>query len=160
MHPEAFGYVAGVVAELGPWGRVVEFGGRDVNGSVRSLFGDATYCSIDLVGGAGVDVVGDAVEVPLAGWDVVVCCEVLEHAVEPERLVVAARGALRDGGVFVVTCAGPGRAPHGADGGGLRPGEHYRNVAPADLHGWLVGAGFSGVSMDVQGSDVRATARR
>ena len=32
MHPEAYAFVERVVAERGPFGAVIEIGGRDVNG--------------------------------------------------------------------------------------------------------------------------------
>lgn len=160
MHPEAYAYVERAVGLHGPFGAVVEFGGRDVNGSVRPLFAGASYLSVDLEPGDGVDVTADAATVNVGGdWDCVVCCEVLEHAEEPERLIEAARRALRPGGLFVMTCAGEGREPHSAvDGGQPRQGEHYRNISPVELQGWL--AGWERVEIDVQGTDLRCTAWR
>lgn len=153
-------YVAARVAELDPPERVVEFGSLNVNGSVRHLFGDATYVGVDLRDGPGVDVIGDAVDVPLEGFDVVVCTEVLEHYDRPWLLVRKAARAVRPGGVFIATAAGPGREPHANDGGPHVGSEHYANVAPGDLEDWCRAAGFSSWEVDVLGADVRCTARR
>lgn len=158
MHAAAYAWVAN---HAQAYGRVVEFGGLNINGSVRALFGDATYCSIDLVEGPGVDVVADCCDVPLTDWDCVVCCEVLEHHPAPEKVIDAACRALAADGVFIMTCAGDGRAPHSAvDGGGLRPDEHYRNIAAVDLDEMLRAAGFKGWDINQQGEDLRCIAWR
>jgi SAM-dependent methyltransferase len=146
MHPEARAFVAGVAPRVAArW--VVELGALDFNGSVRDLFPSARgYTGVDLVAGPGVDVVADAADwrpLPHApAPDLVVCCEVLEHTPHPEAVVRNAAAMLAPGGRLVVTAAAPHRAPHSAvDGGPLRPGEHYRNVAPDALVGWLTLAG-------------------
>jgi hypothetical protein len=66
--------------------------------------------------------------------ELVVCCEVLEHARDIPGLVKSAFENLMFGGVFLVTCATEPRDPHSAvDGGPLRDGEHYDNVDPGTL---------------------------
>lgn len=158
MHPAAFKWVE---KHAGTFGRVVEFGSRDVNGSVRRLFTADEYLGIDLMAGPGVDVVADAADVSLAGYDVVVCCEVLEHHPHPLDLVQKAHDALVDGGTFLMTCAGPGRSPHSAiDGGPVRPGEHYANVSPDDFCSWLEKAGFASCDWEMENGDLRAVARK
>lgn len=160
MHPAAYDYVAKQVVELGPFLAVVEFGGRNVNGSVRDLFGEARYLTIDMEPGPGVDVVADAADVPLEGFDCVVCCEVLEHAPKASSLVAAARRSLRPGGFFIMTCAGDGRVPHSAlDGGPLRAGEHYANVSRRELEDWLRGGLFRTWDVNVVHDDIRCVAR-
>jgi hypothetical protein len=161
LHPEAFDYVERTVLELGPWRRVIEIGGRNVNGTVRPLFGHADYTSLDLAEGPGVDVVADAAVWSPAGAlaDCVVCCEVLEHAANASDIVVNAHRWLHPGGVFIATMATDPRAPHSAvDGGSLPPGEFYCNIAPAALDGMLSAAGFAEWSIVVQGGDLYATA--
>lgn len=139
MHREAHAFVAARVAALAPVGAVVEIGGRDINGTVRGLFGEAPYVSVDLADGPGVDVVADGCAYrPITTPAVVVCCEVLEHAPDAHLLCENVYGMLRPGGVFIVTAAGEGRTPHSAiDGGALRPGEFYRNVRRDVLEQWL-----------------------
>jgi SAM-dependent methyltransferase len=141
MSPEVRDFVRRATQGDPPPRLVVEVGSREVaGGGVRGLFGGAAcYTGVDLVPGLGVDVVADAaVWRPPAPCDLVVCCEVLEHSPDARAILRNASGMLRPGGRLVVTCAGPGRAPHSAaDGGPLRPGEYYRNVEPDDLAGWL-----------------------
>jgi len=140
MHPEAREFVRMVLFGLSrPPKRILEIGGRDINGSVRDLFPAAeTYVSIDLQPGPGVDVVADgATYEPNFVPDLVLCLEVLEHAASPRAIVRHALNLLPVGGTLVLTCAGPGRAPHsGIDGGPLRPGEHYANIDPYMLAAW------------------------
>lgn len=142
MHPEAYHFVRSALEQLPPRTRVVELGGRDFNGSIRDLFGDADYTSVDILAGFGVDVVCDAATfVPSEQPDTVVCCETLEHAANAEAIVDNALRMLAPGGVLLCTCATHPRAPHSAiDGLTVRPDEWYRNVSRDDLASWLRGA--------------------
>lgn len=140
MHPAAFRWVQRALADLPPRRSVVEIGSRDLNGSVRPLFGDAAYLGIDLYPGYGVDLVADAVVfAPDAPVDTVVCCEVLEHACNPAALCRAAYTWLHPSGVFLVTAAGEGRPVHsGIDGEPrLLDGEVYANISAGQLADWL-----------------------
>jgi SAM-dependent methyltransferase len=163
MHAEAFAYIRRQVRTLGPFASAVEFGGRDINGSVRTLFA-CPYTSVDLAAGSGVDVVDDAADwKPDLSVDVVVCCEVLEHAPAPETLIESAARALRDGGLLLVTAATDPRTPHSAsDGGRVADGEHYANVSPDDLKRWLTEAGFVDIAIETYDDrgDIYAAARR
>lgn len=142
MHPEARRWVNVVGYMHRPYTRVVEFGSLHINGAVRDLFEknpEVSYLGVDLVAGEGVDKVGDAAKMR---WkpehDLAICCEVLEHYDRPDLLIRAAGRALKPGGLFLITCATDPRAPHsGLDGGPVRGGEHYQNIAPEDLAGWL-----------------------
>lgn len=138
MHTEARDYVATVATDR-HYPRVVEVGGRWINGGVRDLVDSHTYISLDLHPGGDVDVVIDVRDWrPPAPIDLVICCEVLEHADDAEAVVAACTRMLAPGGRFVMTCAGPGRDPHsGLDGGPVRAGEHYANIEPAEMKGWL-----------------------
>jgi SAM-dependent methyltransferase len=138
LHPEALRWAAALVMALPGVERVAEFGSRNINGGVSRV---THWLGIDLVAGTGVDLVADAADWDGAGgYDCVVCTEVLEHSPRWWRLVVSAARALRPGGFFVLTCAGPGRTPHsGLDGGELGAEEYYANVDPADLRACLLG---------------------
>lgn len=163
MHQHAWNWVAShVPAEPG---HVLEIGGRNINGSVRDLFAAAeSYTALDVMPGDGVDIVANAaVWVPDRAYDTVVCCEVFEHTDVWPEIVGTAYMALRDGGTFVATMAGPGRAPHSAfDGGPLREHEYYGNIDPAELGKVLYAAGFTDVLVDelVDVGDVRCVATR
>lgn len=129
MHPEAKRYVAAWVKGR-VFRSVLEFGSLNINGTVRDEITHLSYFGVDPQPGPGVDFVADAVYYRVAlPVDLVVCCEVLEHASDVPGLVRSAFENLRPGGVFLVTCATDSRDPHSAvDGGPLRDGEHYANV--------------------------------
>jgi SAM-dependent methyltransferase len=145
--------------------KVLDIGGRNINGTVRNLFPCADYTALDIAPGEGVDIVADAATwTPDRVYDVVVCTEVFEHTASWPQIIGTAFDALRPGGLFVATMAGPGRAPHSAVDGGwqLHPGEHYGNVDPDDLLKALDAAGFDAITVDQQHrpADVRCVATR
>jgi len=179
MHMLAYTYVARVLAAhpLTLPCRVVEIGARDINGSIRGLFDGARYLATDLHPGPGVDIVSDGATLELPRpVDVVVCCEVLEHAVNADRIVANMGRMLRPGGRLIVTAAGHGagwtrepysaawaRAPHSAvDGCAIREGEHYANISAATLTAWLTDAGCTDIEVETDhaAGDVYATATR
>lgn len=137
MHAEAYDYVTQVAAQIPHAGAaVLEIGSLDINGSVRGLFaGAARYVGLDRIAGRGVDVVSDARDFDGEGaFDIVVCCEVLEHEAEPQVIIDCAWRALRPGGALILTCASTDRKPHSADGSEHpHEGEFYRNIDPDEL---------------------------
>jgi hypothetical protein len=164
VHEQAYQFVA----EHAPDGarRVLDIGGRNINGSPRALFPDAeVYRVLDIAEGPGVDVVADAATwIPDDTYDVVVVCEVFEHTAVWPAIAATAYAACAPGGLLITTMAGPGRAPHSAVDGGpvLYDGEHYANVPATELHRVLVEVGWRDVVTDSQPSpaDTRATAIR
>lgn len=129
MHPAAREWVA--QHATGTYGRVLEIGSRDINGGVRDLIDTNEYLGIDLCAGRGVDLIADVRHAPndYGCWDLVICCEVLEHDPAPDDVIGMIGALLRPGGRAVCTAAGTGREPHSAvDGGPVRPGEHYGNL--------------------------------
>lgn len=141
MHTEAYEYVTKAAAQVLRAGEaVLEIGSLDINGSIRALFADAgCYVGIDRIAGPGVDVVTDARDYDSdSAFDVVVCCEVLEHEEEPQAVIACAERALRPGGWLILTCASTDRKPHSADGSEHpHDGEYYRNIDPDELRGLL-----------------------
>jgi SAM-dependent methyltransferase len=162
VHDAAYQYVARQVERFGPFGRVVEIGSRNINGSVRPLFGDAEYVGVDRMEGPGVDVVADITQWFGRGrYDCVVCAGVLEHVDNPDALVGAAGRLVAKRGCFILTCAGPGWAPHSqVDGGQVQPWEHYENIDPGDMARWMRHARFHDIAVDVVGNDLFAVGRR
>jgi hypothetical protein len=143
MHPEAYDGLARQLGASGlaldaPW-RVLDLGGRDINGSIRGLLPAAKWFGCDLVPGAGVDEVHDATQPWPDDWDrydLVVCTEVLEHVDQWRQLLRTAAQALEPSGpeALFVTCASTGRPAHGASGAPLpAAGEWYANVPPEAL---------------------------
>lgn len=152
MHNAAWAFVAGVLSAGPERGDVLEVGSLDINGSCRGLFPEArSYLGIDVVPGRGVDEVADGADYdPGKTFDLVLCCEVLEHTAAADRIVSNALRLLTPGGRLVVTCAGPARTPHsGVDGKHLRRGEYYRNVNAPDVMGWARDRPHSALSVVV-----------
>jgi hypothetical protein len=148
MHAQAFKFVAEVVHNLHPKGPVYEIGSRNINGTVRGLFKDCgLYVGIDSMPGPDVDLMENgATYTPPITPATVVCCEVLEHTAEAEAIVKKAADVLAEDGHLIITCAGHGRVPHSAiDGGEVRPGEYYQNIAADTLVGWATAAGLDTV---------------
>lgn len=164
MHAEAYEWVQ-KWATTEPVA-VLDMGGRNINGSTRPLFPNAEpYRTLDIAPGTGVDIVADAADwTPDRAYDVVVCTEVFEHTARWPEICTTAYNALRAGGMFIATMAGPGRPPHSAVDGGwyLYPGEYYGNVDPHALDEVLASIGFRDSVIDVRSSpaDVRALATK
>jgi len=154
MHPEAMAWVARYATDEPV--SVLDLGGRDINGSPRGLFPNATsYTVLDVQMAEGVDIAADAATWDPNGrrWDLVLATELFEHTDQWPAVCVTAYKALRPGGRFVVTTAAPGRPPHsGIDGGPLHFGEYYANVQPEQLREVLGAAGFTDVTVDTQPS--------
>lgn len=144
MHPEAHSFVAAHVPPLTGLA-VAEVGSYDVNGSVRGLFAAAaSYTGYDVREGPGVDRVADLASWPDSAplYDIVVSTEALEHAANPAALVAGMARALVPGGLLILTCASPERAPHGCDGNALPADEPYQGIAPAELLDWCAALGL------------------
>lgn len=163
MHEQALAWVA-EHASTEPI-TVLDIGGRNINGTVRGLYPNADFTALDVAAGEGVDIVADAATwTPDREYDVVVSTECFEHCRDWPQIIHTAYKALKPGGRFVATMAGPGRPEHsGVDGGSnLYPGEWYQNVGPGELLDALKAAGFIDITVDRQGSpaDVRCVATK
>jgi SAM-dependent methyltransferase len=133
---------------------VLEVGSRDVNGGIRDLFRNAAYTGVDITEGDGVDIVADAASwEPDRQYDIVICAEVLEHAPAWRDIVKTCWRALRPGGLFVMTAAGPGRKPHSAYCDEEPGDEWYENIDPAHLEDATTM--FYDANIDVAGEDIR-----
>lgn len=159
MHREAREFVSHFATDEPV--RVIEIGSLNVNGTIRDLFPNASWIGLDRAAGPAVDVVIDAETFdPVFPVDMVICCEVLEHADNWQRLIQSAFEWLVLGGAFVMTCAGLGRQSHSCDGGELKPNEYYRNLSPVEIRDAILAAGFRWqftrqVQTDVQSFAVR-----
>lgn len=88
--------------------KIIEIGSMDVNGSPRETFkAAAEYIGIDFRAGNGVDKVMNAEQVhehfPAGHFDVVLCCETLEHCENWKEVVRSMWAILKTGGKCIVT---------------------------------------------------------
>lgn len=95
--------------------RVADFGSLDINGSNLEFFEDCEYIGIDLGPGKNVHVVSKAHEyaAPDGYFDTVCTTEMLEHDQYIHLSLPNMLRVLKPGGLFLLTCAGPGRPEHG-----------------------------------------------
>lgn len=137
---------------------VLEIGSLDINGSIRQIFNPfaRNYVGIDPQEGPGVDLVVSAVDyIKHDCFDVVVACEVFEHTPDYKTIIFNSMMNLREGGIFIATMAGEGRAPHSAiDEAPIRPWEHYRNIGEWELNQLMEGF-FEHSVVNKFGNDVR-----
>lgn len=157
MHKRAYQYVARYSTEQS--GRVIEIGSRNINGSVRPLFPNKIWTGLDIVDGPDVDIVTDARDFkPDFMCDMLVCCEVFEHSENWEQILQSGIRWLEKGGRVVLTCAGPGRPVHSAEGKkNLPKGEWYQNITPIRLFHVLGQQGIDVDSIELFNTDVRAS---
>ena len=145
--------------------RVLDVGGRDINGSPRDLFPNATrYLTVDLLEHASVDIVGDILTHDVddleGPFDIIVYAEVAEHTPDWAAHIAHLYDMLDTDGLLVITAASLNRRPHsGVDGAALRPGEWYENIDPQLLADELY-QHTDYVLVDEHRDDVRAMAAR
>jgi hypothetical protein len=122
---------------------VLEFGSRNINGSVRNLFYlVGTYVSVDCVAGDGVDTVCLAHEYKSEEkFDVGICCEMLEHDPHWKLTLINLCHHVVSGGTILITCATGNRPRHGtldSDGEVFGPSSlYYRNLQACDILGMI-----------------------
>lgn len=140
MHTAAEEWVRGSVVGWGDVKVALDLGSFDINGSVRRILGpEWGVLGIDARPGPGVDRVleGHRITVQEFGnFPLVTCCEVFEHDPWWSLTLRTLWYLVAPGGLMIVTCAGPGRAPHELD---CSPGNtrYYENRTLADVLGGL-----------------------
>jgi SAM-dependent methyltransferase len=150
MHAATAGFVARVIETKdrdfgGPFTSVFEIGSRNVNGSVRSLFGpEVSFMGIDVIEGPGVDLVADGREfVGARTVDCVLCVNTVEHVQDWPKIVANAYDMLAPGGWLILTApSDPFPSHSGVDGLHVRPGEWYQNVSAGKMIGVVCSYGF------------------
>lgn len=126
--------------------RVLDIGSLDINGSNRTLFENCDYTGIDVGEGRNVDVVsvGHLYNGPDNHFDTIISTEVFEHDMYYEKTVENVMRMLKPGGLFLFTCAAPGRPEHGTrrQGEDCAPlliqisekwADYYKNLTPEDF---------------------------
>ena len=139
MHDEVIQFTREMVRQFPDHARgcVLEIGSLVINGSVRYEFPKAMmYLGVDVQSGEGVDLVGlgHEIDLPKKDFDVLVCTEVLEHDPYWWASLLNGYKHLRSGGIIIMTCAGPNRAPHNVDDSPT-PG-YYANVTAKQMEAW------------------------
>lgn len=94
---------------------VLDVGSLDINGNNRYLFDNCTICGIDVGAGSNVDVVSTAHEfnAPDQSYDVIISTECFEHDMHYAKSLNNIVRMLKNGGLFLFTCATTGRPEHG-----------------------------------------------
>lgn len=153
MHPEAYDFVRHALGEIS----VLEVGSLNVNGTVRDLLPHVNWIGIDRIAGAGVDIVADGAtfDTPYR-FDLIICCEVFEHAENWRTIVSNISRLLNSTGRFIGTAAGPGREAHLCSGQPMPdpPTEWYENIDPIELEA-VLRSRFRVVRVEHRGKDVR-----
>ena len=95
--------------------KVLDIGSLDINGSNKELFEDCNYLGIDVGEGRNVDLisVGHLFDGPNDYFDTIISTEVFEHDMYYEETIKNIMRMLKPGGLFLFTCAAPGRPEHG-----------------------------------------------
>ena len=127
--------------------KVLDIGSLDINGSNRDLFKDCEYTGIDIGEGKNVDIVsvGHLFQGPDNYYDTIISTEVFEHDMYYPQTIQNVMRMLKPGGLFLFTCAAPGRAEHGTRRTGafdapllLKISEewadYYKNLTPDDIY--------------------------
>jgi autotransporter strand-loop-strand O-heptosyltransferase len=95
--------------------KVLDIGSLDVNGNARYLFDNCSYIGLDLGEGKNIDVVcvGHIYDAPDEYFDTIISTETFEHDMFYEKTISNVIRMLKPGGLFLFTCAAPGRPEHG-----------------------------------------------
>lgn len=142
MHPEIDQFVKKVKRKFPEFfenKKVLEVGSQNINGSVRSHFKNCDYLGIDLGEAPGVDMIMNASEMNFSKeFDVMISSEMLEHCEKWQSALYNMYRAIKPGGLFILTCAGPKRQEHGTKNHTPQDSkftlEHYRNISVEDFN--------------------------
>jgi hypothetical protein len=138
MHEQAMAWLKHRFADR-TLGTVVEIGSYNHNGSAREALehNSMSWTGIDIISGPNVDYVCNIMDtdelddfqssLDMPYFDTVVSTEVLEHVTAKEMIEAMLQLVDPDfhSKQFIITCANAKRKPHSADGGELKPNEHY-----------------------------------
>lgn len=116
MHPEVKHFIKSVRSKF--WykfrnKRVLELGSKSINGSPRRFFWFCKYTGVDLSHGKGVDMLLCEFMDTHDKYQTIVSTEMLEHDSTWDKSLCMMYERLEEGGLLIITCAGPHRAEHG-----------------------------------------------
>lgn len=144
MTPFVYAFVRAAADRFKLHGEILEVGSYNVNGQVRDIFnGNSTYLGIDFQDGPGVDKVVNALDlVPEFGddaFDVVICCDTLEHIDHFWLALAEMKSIIRPGGYLLITVPDFGVEVH-------RHPQDYWRFGEDSMH--LLMSGFTLVHQD------------
>lgn len=122
---------------------VLDIGSLDINGNNRYLFEQCDYTGIDIGNGPNVDVVCSGHLFKSDDlFDVVISTECFEHdEYWQQTLKNVINNLLKDGGLFLFSCAAPGRPEHGTKKTSPKDSpfttDYYRNLSEEDIRSVL-----------------------
>ena len=117
-HPEQIEFFKSVKNKHPDWFKdrmILDIGSLDINGNNHYLFENCLYLGLDVAEGKNVDIVcsGGDLALPDQTFDTIISSECFEHDQFYEKTLKNIYRMLKDGGVFVFTCATTGRPEHG-----------------------------------------------
>jgi SAM-dependent methyltransferase len=86
-----------------PFKSVLEVGSLNINGTIRDAIQSESYLGVDRQEGPCVDLVIDDVLDLTDSYDAVICCETLEHDINPWRTVEHLKSLLLPGGTLIIS---------------------------------------------------------
>ena len=122
---------------------VLDIGSLDINGNNRYLFEQCDYTGIDIGAGLNVDVVCSGHLFKSDDlFDVVISTECFEHdEYWQQTLKNVINNLLKEGGLFLFSCAAPGRPEHGTKKTSPKDSpfttDYYRNLSEEDIRSVL-----------------------
>jgi len=95
--------------------KVLDVGSLDVNGTNERFFQNCNYIGLDIAKGPNVDVVslGHLYDAPDESFETIISTECFEHDMYYKETWKNIIRLLKPGGMFLFTCAAPGRFEHG-----------------------------------------------
>ena len=141
--------------------KVLDCGSSDINGNNRQFFRDNyQYTGVDIAPAPNVDVV-----TPIhlyktdELYDVVLTGEMLEHDKTWKESIRKMISLVRPGGLFIMTCAAPGRPEHGTtqedSWASPHTNDYYRNISATDFESLVdIHEEFSRYSLRYQDCDL------
>lgn len=94
---------------------VLDIGSLDINGNNQEYFDNCNYIGVDIANGRNVDIVSKGHELgfPDQTFDIIISTECFEHDQYYEKTIQNIYRMLKNGGLFIFSCATTGRPEHG-----------------------------------------------
>ena len=125
--------------------RVLDVGSGDINGNNRFLFENCEYYGNDVIQAHNVTIVSKTKDLPFMDntFDTIISTECFEHDKMWGATIMNCISLLKSGGLFLFTCATPGRPEHGTSRSGTNWAspfttntwgeEYYMNLTEKDI---------------------------